>query len=311
MVRKAVDREALPVGEFSIRVVANRTSLSVETLRMWERRYGFPKPARRPGGSRLYSESDVRRLSLLAAAVRAGYRPGDVIALDDADIQRLISPIAVPRPTSETADKHAVQELVEAFHGDKIEHARNLLRIAASTRGPRHFVTDIAHPLAVAIGDAWARGEVQVRHEHVMTALLTTQLRLLLESLDSGRDTDRPRVVLATLPNEHHALGLEMIAVVLADAGGTPILLGVDTPPEQIVSCACAAKADVIGLSISASADTEASAKGVRKIEKLAPPPLRLWLGGAGASLVRTAGKHAIVGKWSDLDAAIEASRAS
>ena len=56
----------------SIRVVSNRTGIAADTLRMWERRYGFPHPARRPGGSRVYSEDDVARLHLIARAVNAG-----------------------------------------------------------------------------------------------------------------------------------------------------------------------------------------------------------------------------------------------
>jgi peptide/nickel transport system permease protein len=45
-----------------------------------------------------------------------------------------------------------------------------------------------------------------------------------------------PRVLLSTLPNERHGLGLAMVEVYLAASQVTPIFLGVDTPPEQIVN---------------------------------------------------------------------------
>ena len=64
-----------PLAGASIRVVANRTGIAADTLRVWERRYGFPKPERRPGGSRIYSEDDIARLRLLARALEAGFRP--------------------------------------------------------------------------------------------------------------------------------------------------------------------------------------------------------------------------------------------
>ena len=42
-----------PLNEsgYSIRVVASETGIPAETLRIWERRYDFPRPSRRPGGA--------------------------------------------------------------------------------------------------------------------------------------------------------------------------------------------------------------------------------------------------------------------
>lgn len=39
--------------------LAERTGLSPATLRSWESRYGFPRPARLPGGHRRYAEADA------------------------------------------------------------------------------------------------------------------------------------------------------------------------------------------------------------------------------------------------------------
>ena len=46
-------------GDLSTAQLANRTGLSAGTLRMWETRYGFPAPPRRPGRHRRYTERDV------------------------------------------------------------------------------------------------------------------------------------------------------------------------------------------------------------------------------------------------------------
>jgi DICT domain-containing protein len=45
--------------ELSTAQLAARTDVPPGTLRMWESRYGFPAPARLPGGHRRYSERDV------------------------------------------------------------------------------------------------------------------------------------------------------------------------------------------------------------------------------------------------------------
>jgi MerR family transcriptional regulator, light-induced transcriptional regulator len=45
-----------------IREVAEQTGLTAGTIRMWEQRYGFPRPERTPAGYRLYHDEDVELL---------------------------------------------------------------------------------------------------------------------------------------------------------------------------------------------------------------------------------------------------------
>ena len=51
-------------GRYMISIAAELAGLHPQTLRMYETR-GLVRPARTPGGTRLYSESDVERLRLI------------------------------------------------------------------------------------------------------------------------------------------------------------------------------------------------------------------------------------------------------
>ena len=51
-------------GRYMISVAADLAGLHPQTLRMYEAR-GLVRPARTPGGTRLYSENDVERLRLI------------------------------------------------------------------------------------------------------------------------------------------------------------------------------------------------------------------------------------------------------
>ena len=301
----------------SIRVVSNRTGIAADTLRMWERRYGFPRPARRPGGSRVYSEDDVARLHLVARAVSAGFRPSEVVSLPPADLTRLVEASAADAPLRsvvtnggrmggevEAGPGPSLEAVVEALRADDIAGVRSLLRAAAVSLGPRAFVTEIAQPLAVRVGELWARGFLEVRHEHVASACLTSQLHLLLGALDDG---DRsPSVLLATLPGEPHLLGLDMVAVYLAANLAAPHVLGADTPPAQIVEAARAFDVDAVGLSISLAADKRAAARSLEVLAETLPSRTELWLGGAGAPSVASAAPAAhVTPSWSDLDSAL------
>ncbi len=71
--------------------VARMLRMPVATLRVWERRYGLTGPALSPGGQRLYSADDVRRLALLKQLTDVGHAIGSLAALDMRQLQRVAS----------------------------------------------------------------------------------------------------------------------------------------------------------------------------------------------------------------------------
>lgn len=62
-------------------VAARLAGLSVETLRVWERRYGVSETQRSERGQRLYTAGQVRRLGLLKQLVDNGHPIGTLAAL--------------------------------------------------------------------------------------------------------------------------------------------------------------------------------------------------------------------------------------
>jgi DNA-binding transcriptional MerR regulator len=68
---------------------ARLAKMPVTTLRIWERRYGVVAPPKSESGQRLYSEDDVRRLSLLKGLVQRGHPIGTIAKLDRAQLEQL------------------------------------------------------------------------------------------------------------------------------------------------------------------------------------------------------------------------------
>jgi DICT domain-containing protein/predicted DNA-binding transcriptional regulator AlpA len=60
------------LSEFTMGEVVERTGIAEGTLRMWERRHGFPNPVRLISGHRRYSERDVEAVRLVVAERAAG-----------------------------------------------------------------------------------------------------------------------------------------------------------------------------------------------------------------------------------------------
>jgi methylmalonyl-CoA mutase cobalamin-binding subunit len=150
---------------------------------------------------------------------------------------------------------------------------------------------------------------IGVRHEHLFSQALSTQIRLLLSAYDEPRDG--PVVLLTTLPGERHGLGLEMAALYLAVDGAVIRLMGVDTPTDQTLEAALALRADVVGLSLSGASDMDACRRELGSILAALPADVEVWLGGRRAQKLQL--EHARLKytiSWADLDAALAAWRA-
>jgi DNA-binding transcriptional MerR regulator/methylmalonyl-CoA mutase cobalamin-binding subunit len=294
----------------TIAVASRLSGVPIETLRAWERRYGFPSPVRTEGTNRrLYSETDLVRLRCVARALSRGFRVGDVVRRTPEEIESLLTEAepSVAAPTT-SASLPTVAQLVDQLVADDVAAFDVDLRRLAGALGPRAFVTDVAHPLAVAVGEAWECGKLEVRQEHYASEAVHTLLRSALGTLQDVRGA--PVVVLATLPGEPHGLGLAMVAVYIALSGAKPRIIGASTPADQIARAARALEADVVGITITPASVTEGLAEELRALLRSLPRQTRLWLGGAGAAQVAPSRARAeVIQDWTALDAAIERAR--
>ncbi|MEM6786995.1 MAG: MerR family transcriptional regulator [Myxococcota bacterium] len=281
---------------FSIRVASRMTGLSPHTLRMWERRYGFPEPARTDAGARRYTKTDVERLRLIAKALEHGYRPGEVVDRSLDELKELVAEqlettadVSLPGPTAPTTPvagriengaPPSVADTVNCIRTNDADGLRERLRTAAAILGPRAFLASFAHPLLVQIGALWRQGEVSVHQEHFATELLATQLRAMLAGYENR--AGKPEVLLATLPEEKHGLGLLMVALYLSVVGGSARLLGIDMPVDGIVEATRTLNIDVVGLSVT-RANVPSARTHIQNLLPELPRRVELWLGGDGA----------------------------
>src|SRR5512144_1136020 len=87
-----VDADSLAEGRgmLHIREVVRVTGLRREQLYMWQRRYGFPAPARDVNGDRMYPREQVARLKLIKQLLSEGWRAGAVVPLAESALQSML-----------------------------------------------------------------------------------------------------------------------------------------------------------------------------------------------------------------------------
>lgn len=262
------------------------TGIAKDTLRVWERRYGFPTPERDAQGERRYGQDQLVRLRLIKRLMDAGYRPGQLVAQPLQTLQTLPScpiqarPRSTPTPSADASDFEPWLQCLVAQDTDRLRHE---LQACLQGQGLAHTVQHLIAPLTVAVGEAWVRGQLNVAHEHLYTETVQTLLRHAL--LQFQAPSQGPRILLTTLPKEHHQLGLLMAECFMALQGCTRLSLGPATPLSDIVQTALSWQADVVGLSFSAHSKAQDVLQSLQQLRQQLPPRMGIWVGG-GASVL-------------------------
>lgn len=273
----------------SIAAVERDTGLSKDTLRVWERRYGFPRPARDPAGERAYPLEQVERLRTLKRLLDAGHRPGRVIGLGRDALQQLAEATVEPpaRGPASAVDGTRLLQLLAQLQQGELPLLRAQLSGWLARLGVAAFVTDVIAPLNQAVGDAWMRGKLQVYEEHLYSELVQTLLRQALASLPVPADAGAPRVLLTTLPGEPHGLGLLMAEALFALEGCVCLALGPQTPLLDTVRAARALRADIVALGFAGCLGHKQVQADVATLRAELPPEVGLWAGGHSPGLRR------------------------
>lgn len=261
---------------FSIAAVERDTGLAKDTLRVWERRYGFPTPARDANGERVYPADQVEKLRLIRRLLDHGRRPAGIVGASLDELARMLDECVCPPGGAAGARDDGMLQLVRLHRSAELNAA---LRQALMKQGLQRFVADTVAPLATAVGEAWMRGEVEVPEEH----LFTEQVQNVLRSAIGAHATPggQPRVLLTTFPEEEHVLGLLMAEAMLVPEGASCLSLGTRTPLADIRSAAVGGGFDIVGLSFSIAYPARQAIDGLLELRAMLPPEVAIWAGGA------------------------------
>lgn len=200
--------------------------MNAVTLRAWERRYGLVKPARTPKGHRLYSHQHVERIRRVLALMDRGVPIGRIRDLIDAE------PAAEPA----AAGSHwqdSLQHMTSAIASfdepelDRVyDEALSIYPVEQVTRG-------LLLPLLAYLGERWRDLPGGIAEEHFFSMYLRSKLGTRLQH--RMRIASGPRVLATCAPGEQHEIGLLLFALQAHAAGLQSVLLGADTPLDEIV----------------------------------------------------------------------------
>jgi MerR family transcriptional regulator, light-induced transcriptional regulator len=266
-----------------ISLVERDTGIPKDTLRIWERRYGFPVPERNEKGERLYPDEQVARLVTIRKLLDHGMRPSKVVPLGEAQLQQLAG-----QYLGRQADRPIPQDLrhlLDAVEACDLVKLDELLHGQLALSGLEACVTQVISPLMEWIGDLWAAERMEIYEEHLLTRQIYRFLDLAI-SRTNLENRSKP-VILATLPGEQHGIGLLMTEAILLTREIPSLNLGTQIPIPQLALVAAKADARAIGVSFSASFPARKIRPLLSELLEATPDSLDLIVGGAGTAHIK------------------------
>lgn len=270
---------------WNITSVERDTGISKDTLRMWERRYSFPRPNRDAIGERLYPLEQVEKLRIIKRLIDSRFRPGKIIGLDMAALYELANQSGASNATQPEHNESLVNEFMTMIKEHQIDAFRRGLAEYIAKSGIVKTIKDIIAPLTYNVGESWRAGELEIFEEHLFTESVQVVLRNAINTVP--RQTKHPRVMLTTFSQEPHGLGLLMAESIFALEGCSTLSLGVQTPMWDIVQAATRQKVDIVALSFSAAMNRQQVQDGLRELRHQLPPSIEIWAGGSSSALSR------------------------
>lgn len=268
------------VAVLSITEVERQTGIRPATLRMWERRYGFPQPLRDCHGDRIYPLNQVERLHAARRLIAQGVRPGKIFSSNTAAAPA-DSPLPAAPPGVMAGEYAPLLGLLRQYRRPEL-HSHFQYRLLEL--GLRRFVIEFLAPLSTAVGMGWGCGELPVRCAQLYSQLSMCFLHTQLAAARTTAGVRGPRAVLATPTGETHALGILMVEAILATFGADCVQLGSELPSAEVAAAARDTGADIVALSISAYFPRRDAQRIVKELRAMLPCEASLWVGGGGAA---------------------------
>ncbi|MBN1311080.1 MAG: B12-binding domain-containing protein [Anaerolineae bacterium] len=223
---------------YNMKVVLQETGLKPDTIRVWERRYGLPRPDRSEGGHRLYSQRDIESIKWLIARQVDGLSISRAVELWNTLIAEGNDPLQPPPPAEATitAEKGDLTEMRNAWVSACLVYdegrAERVLNESFAAYTPESVCLGVLMKGLSQIGDGWYQGEITVQQEHFASALAMRRLEVLLDA--APPPSRGHRLLVAAPPSEEHVFSLLLLTVLLRRQGWDVVYLGSNIPLENL-----------------------------------------------------------------------------
>jgi DNA-binding transcriptional MerR regulator len=275
---------------YNTRAVVQRTGVPADTVRAWERRYGYPAPCRTTGNQRLYSERDLALICWLRDRTREGLTISQAVALycslcndslpttiethpqvqtvadretgSGAQPTLFFDRVAVPAHPQQAPTFRSRVPLARMCGeiGDALAHfddqrAERVIEELMVFTAIEEICCHILEPVLSEISRQREAGTLSAGAENFATAFILRKINVLFNI--SRPHTGRGPIVAAGVEGDRREIGLLVTALFLSRYGYHVIYMGPNLPAGDLIQAARSLQAPFVLLSASTENDID------------------------------------------------------
>jgi DNA-binding transcriptional MerR regulator len=249
-----LDESKIP--KYSVKQAAELTGLTLNQVRLWERRYHLVSPQRADNGYRLYTQEDLdilryalyetqRGISIQVIAERVQSQRDEILQQTQ-KIRRV--PLPQRLLSGEVNYPHNFNLMIEAIRiGDPLRFERYLVEAQAGHTFAESL-QNVDLPVLAKIGDMTMDGSLNISGSHLASAVIRRRILSHVQNLGIPRSSNP--VILACAPNDYHELGLLCCLMELTQRLIPTLYLGSNVPATEIQHYAPKIKPTAVLLSV-------------------------------------------------------------
>ena len=274
---------------YTIKQASRLTGVSEASLRAWERRYAVVVPHRNESGYRLYDDEALAVVSTMRRLVQDGWSPVEAArAVSSGTVPTVLEQVERPKTSPSQVQPSAVTNmqlfLSSAAQMDTagIEES---LDAGFALGSFEHVVDSWLFATLEALGEGWARGEIDVAGEHAASHAVHRRLAAAYEA--AGSRSRGPAVVVGLPAGSQHELGALAFATAVRRRGLDVLYLGADVPLSSWEAAVRGRAARAAVLSVVTPEDRPAAGAVAERLLSGGLVPLVCTGGAAGADVAR------------------------
>ena len=185
-----------------------------------------------------------------------------------------------PSGTAEAAPKEQEAGLGSFVERGLSERACTAARDALTHRDPLELIDQELIPALDRVGKGFEKGTLYLPQLLMAAEAAQAAFGVIREHFQGSETHTKGRVILATVKNDIHDIGKNIVKVMMENYGYEVIDLGKDVDPETIVECAIKEDVDLVGLS-ALMTTTVVSMEETIKLMRKKKPATKVAVGGA------------------------------
>lgn len=273
---------------YSISDLEQLSGIHSHTIRIWEQRYNALSPMRSQGNTRLYDDTQLRRLLNIVSLNKGGLKISKICSLSDEAIDKLLDQ-QFSYPTDDERADYVSQLIRHGLAFD--EHAFNhLIDESIDRLGLSDCYRNIMYPLLVRLGLMWRKDDICPAHEHFLSNIIRQKIFTHINNLPLTRHTGESWLLF--LPeDEDHDIGLLFASYMLRMHHHQVIFLGSKVPLDSIKRIFSTLNVGHVLLFMTKSRLEPAAQKYIDQLSEI-----------CSSAKIHLAGNSEVIGKLNDID---------